>query len=534
MTSSEAWELVEAHERSASSEQRTARGAWYTPRAVVAGVTALAIDATWQPSLVDDPTCGAGAFLLGALDRLVELGCEPIDALSRVCGTDIDAGAVDACRAVLSSWGQAHGVPETSIDEARARVSVADALDRDVSERRTFGGTGSAAGPALVIGNPPFATPLRGRTLPSSAVAYREARREWFGPYADLAALHLGAALEQRRSGDRLAMVLPQSVISSRDLGGLRSHLDEQAPVVGAWAADSLVFDANVRVWAPVLEVGSDPDALSIVHHESGLERRTESAPWRLLVADALGGPVVRLEGEPLGHHVVATAGFRDEYYGLAAACEDLEQDDGRHDLLRIATVGSLDPLWSWWGRRETTFAKQRWDRPVVDPDALDGRVARWAQQQRRPKLLLPTQSKIFEPVIDRNGSLVPVTPVVAMWPTDNHSPSLDHLAAMLLAPPLVAWARRNWFGAAMSNSAIKVPAAGISELPMPDDRSVWDQAAAMLADAAQPKESAGLTAEQTSELVGNVGELMNSAYWHRADEADLLAWWRDRAGLTC
>ncbi len=515
--SSAAWDLVAAHEQSASSDERAARGAWYTPRRVVDTVVELALGhgsaarerGAWIPDRVVDPTCGAGAFLLGVLDRLVALGVEADAALNRVGGTDIDEGAVAACRDVLEAWAAQHGVAHAVVVAAQARVRQADALAAPVMS--------DGAQTTLVIGNPPFATPLRGRVFPPTAVEFREQHRDRFGPYADLAALHVAAAIDGLRIGDRLALVLPQSVVSSRDVQGLRAELDSRAPVVAAWATDELVFDANVRVWAPVFEVGaSEP-----------------SEPWRLSVADALGGPVVHLDGEPLGSRVTATAGFRDEYYGVAEVCREAQGIERTVSELIVATVGSLDPLWSWWGIKPTTFAKQRWDRPVVDPAALDGRVARWAEQLRRPKILLPTQSKIFEPVIDHDGSMVPVTPVLALWPSDSPAGessagpalTLEHLAAMLLAPPLVAWSRRNWFGAAMSTSAIKLPAAGLADLPMPPDRTTWDSAASQIARRGSVSTS-DRDHTEVAELVDEVAVLMNAAY--AADES-VLEWWRTR-----
>ncbi len=527
-----AWELVGAHERSASEADRAARGAWYTPRAVVDEVVGLALGTPnndgsfWIPDRVVDPTCGAGAFLLGTLDHLVTMGVAPSAALARVEGSDIDAGAVAACREVLATWASTHDVDAGVVERAQARVTQADALVHTDKSAEV-----DSSSTTLVIGNPPFATPLRGRPFPQAATEFRNQHRERFGPYADLAALHLGAALDGLVNGDRLALVLPQSVVSSRDLRGLRAEFDERAPVMAAWATDQLVFDANVRVWAPVFEVGGTPTGRST----AGPKSEPTSEPWRLIVADALGGPVVELPNTPLGGLIEATAGFRDEYYGLAEACReacDSELPGAATTTLMVSTVGSLDPLWTWWGEKPTTFAKQRWNRPVVDAGALDGRVGRWVEQLRRPKILLPTQSKVFEPVIDRAGSMVPVTPVLALWPAEDArgrpvEVTLDHLAAMLLAPPLVAWARRNWFGAAMSTSAIKIPAAGVAELPMPTHQDVWNEAAALIADVSS--HGSPLNHRSVADLVDRVGALMNSAYG--APDESVLEWWRLRLG---
>jgi len=109
-----------------------------------------------------------------------------------------------------------------------------------------------------------------------------------------------------------------------------------------------------------------------------------------------------------------ATAGFRDEYYGLVAACREWDgPEDGEPN--RLVTVGSIDPLDLAWGRRSCRLGGRQWQRPVVDVDALDGRVGAWVSQRLVPKVVLATQSRILEPVVDRSGRLVPVTPLIAV-----------------------------------------------------------------------------------------------------------------------
>lgn len=500
------WRLGLDHEASASAEERQRRGAWYTPRPVVEGLLRLAMQRTTLPEFVVDPTCGGGAFLLGALDRMVELGVPPGEAVGRVGGVDIDLGAVGAATRALDAWCDAAGVANI------ARLAAGDALD---------GLPPAWPRPELIIGNPPFATPLRGRLLPERAVAHRAERAALLGPYADLAAIHLAASLEHCAPGGRVCLVLPQSVLASRDVGGLRAHVEDVATPVAVWATKSAVFDAGVRVWAPVLELAG---IATMVQLASGAEptptTRVRRAPLAGLAASALGAPVVDLgTGHTIGddpklQEVSATAGFRDEYYGLVDACSEASDGDPRP---RLVTVGSLDPLTSLWGHRPTAFAKTKWERPVIDREAVPENIVGWVDRQLRPKVVLPTQSKVFEPVVDRAGRLVPATPVLSIHAAPE---SLNHLAALLLSPPLVAWAYRRWFGTALSVDAIKLAARDLSLLPTPDDTERWDEAAALVpgADHASPGEA--------RHIADQVAELMTTAF--AADPA-VLAWWRKR-----
>lgn len=475
---------------SASGEDRTARGAWYTPRPVAEAVAAMAFGSTpgraWVPSFVVDPTCGGGALLLASLDRLVAAGLSAATALDRVAGIDVDEGAVATARRALDAWADGHGVSN------RARLVVGDAL-----------GSWPATWPVpdLIIGNPPFATPLRGAALPPAAHQLRLDHAHVLGPYADLAAVHLVDALARVGPQGRVALILPQSLLAGRDVAKLREVIDRDSPPQRIWCTSELVFDANVRVWAPLFKVGGPAPKES----------------WAEMVAGALGAPSVQLDDDAgtLADLATATAGFRDEYYGLVDACAEAEVEgaDGCREAargrLRLATVGSIDPLWSHWGERPTTFAKTRWLRPVVDPERVPDSLHGWLERERRPKVLVPTQSRVFEPFVDRDGSMVPVTPLISIHADE---PDLDRIAAVLLAPPVAAWAHRRWFGTALSVKATKLAAKDVLTLPLPRHADAWSQAAALVG--------------RGPDALHEIGRLMTSAY-----DADpgLFDWWADR-----
>ena len=490
---------MRASELAATPSARAARGAWYTPRDAADAITALAFgtpdddpitSTTNLPRFMVDPTCGGGAFLLAALDAFVARGLPPVDALRRVAGLDIDEDAVAIARRVIGLWARRHGVATHAVSGA---VVVGDAL-----------GPWPAAWPTpdLILGNPPFASPLRSAAgpagLPSAAIEFRDRHRRDLGPYADLAAIHLLNAAQRvdARCG-RLALVLPQSVLAGRDAASLRSWIDSTMPVEEMWITGDRIFDANVRVCAPVL-------ARSASRRQTG--RRDQS--WAERAADASDLPrhgIIDDAGR-LGSLCSTTAGFRDEYYGLAAACVEAVEGDLR---ARLATVGSIDPLMSHWGVAPTRFAKRRWHRPVVDEALLPDGIRSWFDRQRRPKVLLPTQARILEPFVDRDGSVMPVTPLISIFAEPD---GLDHIAALLLAPNIVAWAARRSFGSALATNAIKLRANDVLEVPLPPVGSFWDRAAALV-----PEGPAA---------VEEIASLMLQSF---GGDASLLTWWQQR-----
>jgi hypothetical protein len=257
-----------------------------------------------------------------------------------------------------------------------------------------------------------------------------------------------------------------------------------------------------------------------------------ESTRWAGLAARALGAPVLPPSLTPatladrtapgrLGDLATATAGFRDEYYGLVAACREWDGDPGTEPN-RLVTVGAVDPLTTTWGRRPYRFGGRTWQRPVIDVAALEPRVRQWTEQRLVPKVVLATQSRVLEPVVDRAGRLVPATPLVAVASDPD---DLSLVAAVLLAPPVVAWAWQRWFGAALAVDALKLAARQVLELPLPADRLAWEEAASLVAEV--DSTAPGPSADCARDTAAEVAAIMNRAYG--AGE-EVFAWWCRRA----
>lgn len=513
------------HEQAVSVSVRRNRGAWYTPPDLVRGLVQLVDRVTTMPLFAVDPTCGGGAFLLAVLDHWVERGVAPDKALRRIGGFDIDPDAVTVCRLSIELWAAVHGV---SVDEALLAntVRVADAL--------TVEHPASWPDHRLVIGNPPFATPLkssRSGSLPESADRYRSVHREQLGHYADLAAIHLHRAVDSVADGCPVILIQPQSVLSSRDVAGLRARIGSESTTLAMWAAREAVFDAGVRACAPVVAVRVRPTGSVTLATGPRAEiiGRSSSVPggvdaWASMAARSLGAPdlpaTVIHSSSTLRDLCTATAGFRDEYYGLVEAAA--EWDGPGPPPNRLVTVGSVDPLATRWGTGTTRLGGRRWTAPYVRAERLNGKVGRWVERQAVPKLVVATQSKLIEPVLDPTGDLVPSTPLLSVHA---EADDLAHIAAVLLAPPVVAAAWQRFFGAALAVDALKMAANQLVELPLPADRRSWDAAAELITitTAGHP---AGVSVDEGWAVAVEVAALMNTAF--RAD-SDVFDWWLSR-----
>jgi predicted RNA methylase len=342
----------------------------------------------------------------------------------RLTGIDVDPLAVAVCEATL--W----------LAGATAELVEADSLVDPWPEPVD-----------VVVGNPPFLSQL------GSATARSRARAAAIGAsgYVDDAVLFL--SLAARRARRRVALLQPESVVSAASAAEVRA---EVAPVLqGLWSPERRVFpDAAVRVVGVLV----DKD-----------QPRASPARWTDLLATARGVPEVALGGHgALGDCASVTAGFRDEYYSLVPLVREAHEGDAP-----LVTSGLIDPARLRWGERVARFGRQRWERPAIDP----GRRPAWAAALAVPKVLVATQTRVVEAVADVDGGTVPVTPVLSVVPTGEVG--LGHLLAVLLAPPVTAWALREAGGSALSSDAVKLSASQLRQVPLPPAGAAWDEAAA-------------------------------------------------------
>jgi hypothetical protein len=135
------------------------------------------------------------------------------------------------------------------------------------------------------------------------------------------------------------------------------------------------------------------------------------------------------------------------------------------------------------------------------------GALRRWVIDRTTPKVVLATQTKVLEAAVDVDGLWVPSTPVIAVH---TQTEQLFRVAAVLLAPPVSAWASSAYAGVALTSDAIKLSARQVVEIPLPTREEEWALAADALA---------------AGDLLA-AGGLMTTAYG--ADDA-VTEWWANR-----
>jgi SAM-dependent methyltransferase len=409
---------------------RKRRGAFYTPPDLVELLTrhTLAdIDAVgdWRdrpstsPVRVLDPACGDGRLLSAIGDALRDRGHDV-----ELIGCDIDANAISD--AVALGVDAAHG----------------SALDREWGDDRFD----------IVIGNPPYLSQMAATTSRGGS------SRHGGGPYADVAAefLALATRLADPARG-RISLVLPQSILASRDAGPIREQVGAAADLAWSWwSPDQALFEASVNVCL----IGLRRPSTGTIEPNS----------WTGVVTDRLGIPrfdTAALETDgTIGDRALLNANFRDEYYALVPAVGD--HDDGPP----LITSGLIDPGRSWWGERSVKFNKRVFERPRVDLSRLEGRFTAWAERKLVPKVLIANQTRRIEAVADLDGEWLPGVPVTTATPVDPAPASarivVQEIEAVLCAPIAAATCWHAAAGTGLSATSLRLSPALVGAIPWP------------------------------------------------------------------
>ncbi len=424
-----------------------------------------------RPVRIIDPACGDGRFL-----RVVRSAVEQL-------GGTVDAVGVDIDTATCSALAREEDWIDVRCTDALAASWELDAGSFD-----------------LVVGNPPFLSQLAADTTRGGASEHGG------GPYADAAAefLALGVRLV-RPDGGRLAYVLPQSILAARDAQAVRADIDARARLLWSTWTGERDFEAHVVTCALAFEFDAAP---------TGGDRALGS--WSHVVTSRTGVPPMpkRFEADPaagrLGDRAWLNANFRDEYYGMAAAVGD------HHSGPRLVTSGLIAPGRMRWGQRSVRFAKQRFDAPRLDLDALDDKMSAWANKRLVPKVLVANQTPVVEAVCDPDGDCLPGVPVVAIYPSLAADPAPGsipdvcwEIAAVLCAPSVSVWAWHRRGGSGLSAGAIRVSPGLLAELAWPAGDL-----------------SPAVTALQAGDVI-EAGRLADVAYRHEVSERDAcVEWW--------
>ncbi|MEB3204862.1 MAG: N-6 DNA methylase [Candidatus Sericytochromatia bacterium] len=470
---------------------------------------------------VFDPACGHGALLAAARSLIADAwqthaSLSRAEALARasrqLVGADIDPWAVRLARLHLGDG---------------ARVYEQDSLLDAWQDP-------GPAGITAILANPPFMSQMHRVTARDARrqAALRDRWQDAARGRVDEALVFALACARALAPGGRLGILLPESTAATRDGLGARKAFEGLVTPTGLWRAGHAGFTAQVRIIAVYGTKGASPWAMKTWHGPEGLPGITIGPPkgdgaWSGWLADAERVPDIRVRDRAvLGSIAHATADFREQYYGLipwvreqAAGAQEPER------ALPLVTTGLVDPLACHWGKCPVRYARRTWQAPVVDGVSLSlagGPLATWLAARLRPKVLVTSQTRTLEAVVDQEGRWVPGVPLISVLPRPDIS--LWRVATAILAPAATAWALRQSAGSGLSADCVRLPASRLADLPLPGDDAAWQAAARMAGEMASRPQ--GLTFEAWLALARQL-----DAAWGLGEEQALAAWWLARRG---
>lgn len=540
---------------------RNVQGSFYTPASVIAGLLGATLQVPIAAALASpdpqramaaitvlDPACGSGHFLLAAARMLAHAhararhqppdcaaGHLPMVVAAQIRGIDKDPRAAELCRMALRELAAA-AVPS---DVVATGDALADRGAGAVDWRAAFPAAAAAGGFGVVVGNPPYLSPLQADKAPARALALGIKARTGgaIGGLADTAAAFLAVLPEWLGAGGLGALVVPQSVLAASDAAGMRGRMAETCALVGIWLAGQKVFaDADVFVCAPVVAKAlAQPPALlrwtgpawqpaAPVAAAAPLCR----ASWAPLVSDLLGIPRLPVLGRAtVADRAIATADFRDQYYGLQGALVDCAMDDPAladpGQFPRLVTTGMIGLASNQWGQAPARMHKQAWTCPRIDAARLAANrpMAQWLRARQGPKILVAMQTRIIEAWVDETGDCVGSVPVVTVQPAN--SGDLWPVAAALASPVAWAWAAAQFSGTGLSIHALRMSARQLLQLPAPN----WDHPQFRLATAALRAAHGALSDAERGEMIRAFGRCAVQAYGLLEDcqQTVLSAW---------
>ena len=465
-----------------SVSERKRTGAWYTPSDLVDHVVSNAVGhvGAGQRVRVLDPACGDGRFLVAAAAKITAAGGTPV-----LTGVDIDLG----------------GLRAAGLLNRRAVVAIegieADSLAHDWASRRFD----------VIVGNPPFLSQM------AAATARDGGSRFGGGTYANAATDFLALSSRLVDDGGRVGLVLPVSVLTARDAGPIRAAITSTCALRWFWSSTSMMFEATVltcaiglerqavRQGSPAAVTRTSGPAFEPVADIAPPHGATANHHWGWLIADSNGVPAVPAVSSTstMSDHALVTANFRDQYYGLVGAVSD--EGDGPP----LITTGLIDVARCHWGERPTRFAKQRFLAPRVDRTNFAPFMQRWAERCLVPKVLVATQSRVIEAVVDEAGAWLPAVPVIRLVP--NHPGELWEIAAVLTSPIASALIAEQSVGSGLSHRTVRVSQRTLGLLPWP-----------------QGDLTAAIAALRAGDIEG-CGRAVDAAFG--VDDPALFDWWR-------
>lgn len=448
------------------SGRRRALGAYYTPDALADRLLATCRDARTAGRVID-PACGTGSLLAAVVRARRAGGVSGRALLEGLVGIDVDPVALALARARLHAEADLPVTATTVTDLPRSSPCLPDLPRmRDApalllaSALEPAVGEGWAQHFDLVVGNPPFGSPLHEDTRRTDAErddlrrAFPHAARGTF----DRSGCFLELGVRLARPECEVAMIVPSALLSAPYAAALRAHCERASEeLVFTEVEDASCFaDAQVRVTGITLRV-----------RRPGARRAPRSRPTWALRARGVEPWSECTPATRMGEAVLLSASATvDEGYRWRDLLVEAEQADPPVAWTRMVTTGAIDAFGHGWGTRVQRHLGGRWHRPVLPRDALPERRRAMLDE---PRVLVAGLSRVVEAVRDERGLYAGTVGTMTLRRPPGATWSMRRLEAMLNSLPFRALYRAQFRGQALGGGSIPITRASLAAFDVPD-----------------------------------------------------------------
>lgn len=388
----------------------------------------------------------------------------------------------------------------------------------------------------VILGNPPFLNQVENATTigKGTASVARLLTGDSAVRYTDVSATFLLLSCGLLRARGYASLVQPQSLLSAKAAGPVRDAALGLCALRGLWVSNEHVFEASVFTCAPTLQRSGPRKStcrrstgrkvIPLAEMTLDMDELRLQTTWSHLVAEASGVPAADYTASGIVRDIADSVADFTEYYRLEGFVIEAKDADpaAPAEYPPLITTGLVDLASCTWGTQTTRIFKQKWAAPCIDRRRMyrDGTLGPWIDKRRVPKVVMATQTRVLEVIVDEPGRFVASIPLITITPSDTRR--LWHLAAALASPVICALALRKFAGAALNADAIKLSAKQVLQLPLPVPSPAWDDAAVHF------RTATAATSEDTKfEALRAMAEATIDAFQVPPIEREpLLAWW--------
>jgi adenine-specific DNA-methyltransferase len=133
----------------------------------------------------------------------------------------------------------------------------------------------------------------------------------------------------------------------------------------------------------------------------------------------------------------------------------------------KLINTGTIDPLQSLWGERQTRYLKSSYLEPVILDKDIEAISARRLNQARTLKIVIAGMSKRIEAFLDLNGEYIAGIATVIVVASDNEdSDNFKYLAGILNSTLVSRWFTSN-FNVTMAGGFLSIKQDQIKQIPI-------------------------------------------------------------------